>query len=890
MINSLSRWRSVYLLQAQQGGTALGGMVLDLSGKVCRVLAQAVTIGVFLMFSCASLLEAQATGTISGTIVDQSQRTIPNASVDVRNDITGESHPATSDESGKFTVAGLAPGTYSVQVTAPGFALATRSEAQIGVGATIDVPIMMSVESLATSITVSETISLAAATAPMGNTLETLTTRTQISQDFIKNFMSPIADYAEYVNYAPGTFSYNGNGVGLGQGKTFFRGFGDGKYTMTFDGVPFEDSNDPTHHSWANFPSGWTDAVDFNRSPGLSSEFGPSNFGGSINMQSPQLVPDPNIRATGSYGSFNTRLLQLDAESGFFGPGKKNSFLMDIQQLLSDGYQTGNFQKRVAGYGKYQYRINDTSSLTLYGGLVDIWTNTPDSNMPRRDQVAMYGDNYLQSYNPFLPGGGVDPFFYGYSTYHVQTDFEYASYSVGSVKDWHLDLKLYTTRYWNKQFLQKGGVPGVPYDVNNAATPAAIDKLNGYRYAGETATVSKQTKWGIFRTGLWYEWTYTDRYQYPSNLVTQMNTPFPNFHEHFITQTIHPFGEFEWHAAPKLVVTVGIKDAGYTFDITQFQDNGKTVGCLGGTLVKANTTTNTPPYCIGGAQSVKHSVTYNSWLPNAAARYAIKSNWSVYAQFAEGSAIPPSAVFDVPGGNVLTPPHPTIAKNYQVGSVTKHRRWTLDVDAYYVHFQNGYASFTDVLSAEPVYTPTGPSNTRGIEAESNIILGAGFSLYLNGTLGSAKYQTGQNYPNGGRWVQNTPRDVETVVLLWRHKNYDFGLVNKNVGRMYNDNGTLSYVINGIPISYPVNQAVKIDPFVTVNVFANYTIKYASWLRGSKFGLAVNNLLDNHAVIGVTPAVSPTTTVPFVPNAGDLLNLLPGRSVMATLTVGWAPRH
>ena len=91
----------------------------------------------------------------------------------------------------------------------------------------------------------------------------------------------------------------------------------------------------------------------------------------------------------------------------------------------------------------------------------------------------------------------------------------------------------------------------------------------------------------------------------------------------------------------------------------------------------------------GGAQSVKHSVTYNSWLPNAAARYAIKSNWSVYAQFAEGSAIPPSAVFDVPGGNVLTPPHPTIAKNYQVGSVTKHRRWTLDVDAYYVHFQNG---------------------------------------------------------------------------------------------------------------------------------------------------------------------------------------------------------
>jgi iron complex outermembrane receptor protein len=306
--------------------------------------------------------------------------------------------------------------------------------------------------------------------------------------------------------------------------------------------------------------------------------------------------------------------------------------------------------------------------------------------------------------------------------------------------------------------------------------------------------------------------------------------------------------------------------------------------------VKANTATNTPPYCIGGVQFVKHEVNYNSWLPNVAARYSIKSNWSVYAQFAEGSAIPPSAVYDVPGGDVLTPPHATVAKNYQAGSVVKHGRWTLDADIYYVHFQNGYASFTDVVSAEPVYTPTGPSNTKGIEAESNIILGGGFSLYLNGTLGSAKYQEGRNYPNGGRWVQNTPRDVETVSLLWRHKNIDLGLVNKNVGRLYNDNATLPYVINGIPISYPVNEAVKIDSFDIVNVFANYTIKNASWLRGSKIGLAVNNLADNHAVIGITPAVSPTRTVAFAPNAGDLLNLLPGRSVMATLTVGWAPRR
>src|ERR1019366_8894312 len=260
--------------------------------------------------------------------------------------------------------------------TAPGFAVARRTGVDTSAGNAEDLSIALAVGSVNQSVTVSEVVSLAAQLAPAGNTLDATSARTEITKEFIRNFISPVSDFAEVVNLAPGTFSLNPNGVGLGQGKTYFRGFSDGQYTMTFDGIPFEDTNSPTHHSWANFPSGWTDAVDFDRSPGLSSNFGPTNFGGSINLQSPQLFPDPDIRTSATFGSFNTRVLQLDGDSGFFGPGSKNSFLMNIQQLLSDGYQTYNRQKRVAGYGKYQYRLNSHSAITLYGVLVDIWTNT----------------------------------------------------------------------------------------------------------------------------------------------------------------------------------------------------------------------------------------------------------------------------------------------------------------------------------------------------------------------------------------------------------------------------------------------------------------------------------------------------------------------------------
>ncbi len=854
-----------------------------------RIAVKVLVLGVLGL----TQLHAQQGGTVTGTVVDQTGKPMPSATVELRNDSSGPSRSVTTDAEGKFSATDVAPGGYSIRASAPGFSVATRSGAQVSSGSTLDVPITLSVESLATTVTVSESVSTAAASAPLGNTLEAISARTEVTSEFIKNFMSPLADYAEYVNLAPGTYSLNPNGIGLGQGKTYFRGFQDGQYTMTFDGIPFEDTNTPTHHSWANFPSGWTDAVDFDRSAGLASDIGPTNFGGSIHLLSPQLFPDPDIRGTFAYGSWDTRLLQLDADSGFFGPGNKSSFLMDIQQLLSNGYQTFNHQKRVAGYGKYQYRFSDRTSLTVYGGLVDIWTNTPDTTNPTAGQVAAFGDNFLLSGDPLLPSGAPNPLFYGYNFYHVQTDFEYVAFNSDLGNGWKFDTKAYTTRYWNKQNLQKltcGDSNCVTETANlSPAKPSGVDKLNGYRHAGDTVSLSYQSKWGIFRTGAWYDWAYTDRYQYPSNgILGWVDTPLPNFHEHFVTQSFQPYAEYEWHPIRKFIVIAGIKAADYNMTLNQYQDNGKTVGCLGGTastdpLTKA-------PICIGGAAFTTHSINYNNWLPNASARYYIKQNWSAYAQWSEGSVIPPSAVFDVPNGTVLTPPHPTLAKTYQVGSVIKNKRWTLDTDLYYVHFQNGYDSYYDPIALDTLFVPTGPSNTKGIEAESNIAIGWGLSLYVNASFGSAKYAEGLNIPNGGEWVASTPKNIESVALLYQRKNWDVGFIDKRVGTMYNDNGSLAYKINGLSIPYPVDQAITIQPFNLVNVFANYTIKNASWLRGSKIGLAVNNLADSHNIVGITPFTAATATAPYVPNGGDLLNLLPGRSVMVTITAGFAPRR
>jgi iron complex outermembrane receptor protein len=294
---------------------------------------------------------------------------------------------------------------------------------------------------------------------------------------------------------------------------------------------------------------------------------------------------------------------------------------------------------------------------------------------------------------------------------------------------------------------------------------------------------------------------------------------------------------------------------------------------------------------VGGAAFVTHAINYNNWLPTIAARYRIWRQWSAYAEFSEGSVIPVSAVFDVPGANVLVPPKPTTAKTYQIGSVLKLNRFTLDMDAYYVHFQNGYDTYTDPTANEPISIATGPTNTRGVEAEGNYAFGHGLSLYGNFTAGSAKYQTGPNYPNGGLWVANTPRDVEGMSLLYQHGNYDFGLTWKRVGQYYNDNGSLNYTINGIKgLAFPVNQAITINAWDLVNVFANYTVKNSSHFRGTKIQLAVNNLANAHNIVGITAATAATAAAAYVPSQADQLNLMPGRSISLTITGGYAPRR
>jgi len=898
-------------------------------------------------------IHAQSSSTLDGTVADAKGGMIGRANVSVYNESSGKTTNLTTDAVGHFTV-NVPAGTYDVIASAPGFASITRKSVQVADGQNAAVALSLQIASASAEVTVDAdaTGSVAATFAPMDAVLTETSARTEITQSFISNFTSPLSDFGELVAMAPGTVTLSSDGVGLGQSKTVFRGFPDGDYDIDFDGVPFYDTNTPTHHSWAFFPVQAVGSVDFDRSPGTASTIGPTPFGGSIHLLSKDISPLQNVRVNFAGGSFNTYLYDAQYDSGSFGPGHKFNLTLDVHHLQSHGYQSLNNQNQNAGDIKFEYKMSDKTVLTGYSGVVWVDANTPNFSATRCQMFGVPADG---SYSCTLAGGpggfypqtgaGInflltnssDPLLYldtQYNFYHVPTDFEYVDVHKQLGHSFIFDFKPYTYNYDNSEKYSNAttiteqttingsktyeGLPIAPCNVIVAkkgvyAEPCGVDKYNSYRKYGETSELSQTSKYGIFRAGMWYEWANTNRHQYPSDPLTNWtDQALPNFAETYVTNSYQPFVEYQWHATSKLNVTPGVKFAYYTIGTKQMADDGKTVGCFVSTVCNPGVTAGINPNAF-----VANGGSYFAALPSGSINYRIRNNWSAYFQGATGSIVPPSAVFDYNQGTagtllpVKTLPQQQKNLTYQAGTVVKLKYVTFDADYFHIHFDNSFSSFTDPTTGEPVFFNQPSSVSQGFEFESNVSLSHGLGFYINDSYVKATYsgslavsctsgatgcsagtpQITATAPSGLN-VAGTPSNIEAEGITYQHKAWDASFFDQRVGPQYQDVGAY-------------HNQYQVPTFNQANAFLNYTFRTGGRFDQTKLRLTFNNLFNSSSVTGVSFANSVTGqtisangtsyTDPFnatsnvAINGQDNVSILAGRSIMLSVTFGFSPK-
>jgi iron complex outermembrane receptor protein len=880
-----------------------------------------------------SRLHAQSsTGEIQGTVVEQSGRAVQGANVAVisasRVDRTVLSGPE-----GKFDITGIPVGSYTIEISASGFSTIQRS-VSVEAGSNMSLPITLSIASVSEEVTVEAEgdNSIAAQLAPVKSVLDAGSARTEISSNYVSEYTSPVTDFADIIQAAPGTVSYTTNGIGNGQAKIYFRGFVDDDYSMTWDGVPFNDSNDPSHHSWAYIPAAAIGHVDFDRSPGTASDVSTSNFGGTIHFFSPELSDQPHVRFEGTYGSWNTYQMLGDINSGAFLHGKAH-FWLNADYQSSTGYQTFSPKQDVAATAKFDYKFSDRTYLSVIASniIVDAFQN----NDPTRRQLLHSGDNYLYDNTETNAGYAptskyyYDPQFWRFSVYHVASFFDIVDFNHDFGANWKLTTKTYGYGYSNHQHYQNKTDQDLITDSVNTApkneqvggtdqpgwvagtTPTGVDKLNQYARGGEIADLSYATKWGVFRTGSWYELTNTLRYQIYTDPLTWVDSPYVQdikFHEHFYTTAVQPYAEFQWVSIPNLIVTAGVKDAFFRMNLTQYAD-GHTIGNLSNIQAACGVALALSANCSATTQ---HAQNYNSILPSVEANYRLAPNASVYLQYGRGSIAPFSAVFDTAGAEVAVTPPPTIATTFQGGTVVKLNRFAWDADVYHIHFTNTYSTYTNTTVGDPNYGFTyyyaNPnSDTIGFEAEGNYALTNSLSFNANGTIGIAKYEASGGSPavddasgnvitpatpaTSAAWVALAPHDTESLGMTYRQRSgIDFGAFGKRIGSRWNDIGSF-------------HQNVPMDPFWMSNLFLNYNVRGHSIFDGSKIKLSINNLFDDHSIVANSAANDGTTLTSTTKNAAlvvsqnqqlyspswaDSLEKQAGRSYMISVQIGLTP--
>jgi Carboxypeptidase regulatory-like domain len=121
--------------------------------------------------SAVGFAQSTTTGSIGGVVSNPAKEVVPGASVTVKNIGTNKEDTATTDDTGRFKVANLQPGTYSVTVNSSGFSPMTAENVVVEVGRETSLEVALSVGPVTGTVDVS-------AEAPVINTTQ---------QDFSSN-------------------------------------------------------------------------------------------------------------------------------------------------------------------------------------------------------------------------------------------------------------------------------------------------------------------------------------------------------------------------------------------------------------------------------------------------------------------------------------------------------------------------------------------------------------------------------------------------------------------------------------------------------------------------------------------------------------------------------
>src|ERR1700691_3667352 len=206
--------------------------------------------------------------------------------------------------------------------------------------------------------------------APSQGSLVATQPQSIVGAEFIQNNDSPASNYTDIMKFTPSVWTVDPNGRGLMENLgTSIRGFQDGQFNVTFDGIPWGDSNDFTHHSTSYFMAQDIGNVIVDRGPGNAGTLGDATFGGTIYVQSDDPKKTMEFSTLASYGSFNTQVYGVRFDTGEVSDWGGTRAFLSLKTMSSDGYLTNANLERSNAFFKLVQPVNDSTEITAAANL-----------------------------------------------------------------------------------------------------------------------------------------------------------------------------------------------------------------------------------------------------------------------------------------------------------------------------------------------------------------------------------------------------------------------------------------------------------------------------------------------------------------------------------------
>ena len=694
------------------------------------------------------------------------------------------------------------------------------------------------------SVVVTAERNKAAEMAPSKGSLDETQPEAIITHQFIEEVTPEAGGWTTVLTIAPSISGITSNGGGIGDYNVVtMRGFQDGQFNLTYDGIAFGDTNDPTHHGADYWPTSTIGAAVVDRGPGAAGDLGQANFGGAIHFFSPTVSDSFGLVQKLTYGSFSTEAAVTTINTGAISQLGGGKLLLNFDERASDGELSHSGGHQYNQMGKFVLPIGSKAVLTLFAAHETSNFNFEDSEGPGEtwQQVLDYGKNFSMTAIP------TDEHYYGYNYERKETDFEYIDLKDQLAPSLSAENQAYTY-YYSNMTISSNDLTGLVGGVNTSppmaagANPSDIggyDKLNRYRVFGDVVRLNQDWSFGTLKVGGIVETSSTQRHNCFLDLTTgTLDNKFTPPKFPFTTNCKlledsswlqgQVFADFNWRPTDNLTISPGFKYVDFTRNVNAAHEN------VGGAATKN--------------EALVASNTYTSPLYFLTANYRIQPDWAVYAQFATSFLTPSLSALYVSGVS-LQDLKPETTTNYQAGTVFTHGAITADADVYLIEATNLEVSCAvpDPTTGNPAATTAGFCNAgkarySGVEGEAAYAFDFGLSLFANGSLNHAEQLANAANPGAGiaanpqQELANATKWTGAIGAIFNHGPWQWSLTDKQSGPFVQYN-----TVSGTQYTFKLPGYNSFDAAVAYD-FGHFKVKLQAF-----------NLLDKRSISSFTPA-------------------------------------